>query len=114
MLSAVTGQPTEWVVQRGSIDRRTRCDSQGDPGVGYWFFLFKQKTAYDISECDWSSDVCSSDLKQKTAYEISELQSHSEISYAVFCLKKKKQTSELKSNTENSYAIFRMKTEEKK
>src|SRR6056300_433718 len=26
------------------------------------FFFFKQKTAYDISECDWSSDVCSSDL----------------------------------------------------
>src|SRR5210317_1057053 len=32
-------------------------------------FFFKQKTAYEISECDWSSDVCSSDLKQKTAYE---------------------------------------------
>ena len=26
------------------------------------FFFFKQKTAYDIKECDWSSDVCSSDL----------------------------------------------------
>src|SRR6056300_1265068 len=26
------------------------------------FFFFKQKTACDISECDWSSDVCSSDL----------------------------------------------------
>src|SRR5210317_1368537 len=25
-------------------------------------FFFKQKTAYDLSECDWSSDVCSSDL----------------------------------------------------
>ena len=25
--------------------------------------FFKQKTAYEISECDWSSDVCSSDLK---------------------------------------------------
>eukprot|EP01043_Picozoa_sp_COSAG02_P126333 COSAG02_NODE_63579_length_263_cov_0.524390_1_plen_50_part_10 len=24
-------------------------------------FFFKQKTAYEISECDWSSDVCSSD-----------------------------------------------------
>eukprot|EP01043_Picozoa_sp_COSAG02_P098738 COSAG02_NODE_34872_length_477_cov_0.785714_1_plen_109_part_01 len=23
--------------------------------------FFKQKTAYEISECDWSSDVCSSD-----------------------------------------------------
>src|SRR5210317_1718784 len=27
------------------------------------FFFFKQKTAYEISECDWSSDVCSSDLE---------------------------------------------------
>ena len=26
--------------------------------------FFKQKTAYEISECDWSSDVCSSDLKE--------------------------------------------------
>src|SRR5213595_902436 len=25
-------------------------------------FLFKQKTAYEITEGDWSSDVCSSDL----------------------------------------------------
>ena len=28
------------------------------------FFFFKQKTAYEISECDWSSDVCSSDLQR--------------------------------------------------
>jgi len=26
------------------------------------FFFFKQKTAYEIWRCDWSSDVCSSDL----------------------------------------------------
>src|SRR3546814_6400176 len=26
------------------------------------FFLFKQKTAYDVRIIDWSSDVCSSDL----------------------------------------------------
>jgi hypothetical protein len=26
------------------------------------FFFFKQKTAYEIPSCDWSSDVCSSDL----------------------------------------------------
>src|SRR5210317_1514675 len=43
----------------------------------------KQKTAYEISECDWSSDVCSSDRSEE---HTSELQSHSEISYAVFCL----------------------------
>src|ERR1051326_3847120 len=28
----------------------------------FGFFFFKQKTAYEIKECDWSSDVCSSDL----------------------------------------------------
>src|SRR5882762_11377381 len=27
----------------------------------FFFFFFKQKTAYEI-KCDWSSDVCSSDL----------------------------------------------------
>ena len=27
-----------------------------------FFFFFKQKTAYEIRSCDWSSDVCSSDL----------------------------------------------------
>ena len=27
-----------------------------------YFFFFKQKTAYEIVDCDWSSDVCSSDL----------------------------------------------------
>src|SRR6187551_3853164 len=26
------------------------------------FFCFKQKTAYEITHSDWSSDVCSSDL----------------------------------------------------
>ena len=30
--------------------------------VFLFFFFFKQKTAYEIKECDWSSDVCSSDL----------------------------------------------------
>src|SRR5881392_4391850 len=28
----------------------------------YFFFFFKQKTAYEITHSDWSSDVCSSDL----------------------------------------------------
>src|SRR5213595_1441837 len=28
----------------------------------FFFFFFKQKTAYEITEGDWSSDVCSSDL----------------------------------------------------
>ena len=30
--------------------------------MSYVFFFFKQKTAYEIRNCDWSSDVCSSDL----------------------------------------------------
>src|ERR1051326_9480535 len=30
-------------------------------------FFFKQKTAYEIKECDWSSDVCSSDLYPERA-----------------------------------------------
>ena len=30
--------------------------------VFFFFFFFKQKTAYEIVDCDWSSDVCSSDL----------------------------------------------------
>ena len=32
-----------------------------------FFFFFKQKTAYEIKECDWSSDVCSSDLVRGTS-----------------------------------------------
>src|SRR3546814_4222392 len=31
--------------------------------VLYYFFFFKQKTAYEMRISDWSSDVCSSDLK---------------------------------------------------
>ena len=34
----------------------------GGGGVVVFFFFFKQKTAYEILTCDWSSDVCSSDL----------------------------------------------------
>src|SRR3546814_6610282 len=29
----------------------------------FCFFLFKQKTAYEMRISDWSSDVCSSDLQ---------------------------------------------------
>src|SRR3546814_20582934 len=29
------------------------------------FFLFKQKTAYEMRISDWSSDVCSSDLRMR-------------------------------------------------
>src|SRR3546814_10386187 len=33
----------------------------------YFFFFFKQKTAYEMRISDWSSDVCSSDLQAAEA-----------------------------------------------
>ena len=45
-------------VEWGSVER---C-GVGISNVGLVVFFFKQKTAYEIKECDWSSDVCSSDL----------------------------------------------------
>src|SRR3546814_2192737 len=32
--------------------------------LSLFFFVFKQKTAYEMRISDWSSDVCSSDLKR--------------------------------------------------
>src|SRR6186997_1978245 len=32
----------------------------------FFFFFFKQKTAYEITTGDWSSDVCSSDLNVRS------------------------------------------------
>src|SRR3546814_18062445 len=37
------------------------------------FFLFKQKTAYEMRISDWSSDVCSSDLAADAAADASAL-----------------------------------------
>src|SRR3546814_9202648 len=34
-----------------------------------FFFLFKQKTAYEMRISDWSSDVCSSDLVRRNAFQ---------------------------------------------
>ena len=45
-------------------------------GIGFiFFFFFKQKTAYEIYQCDWSSDVCSSDLLflEEDVYFVKEL-----------------------------------------
>ena len=39
----------------------TIVDLKGN--ADYVLFFFKQKTAYEIYQCDWSSDVCSSDLR---------------------------------------------------
>src|SRR3546814_4524042 len=39
--------------------------------IRFWFFFFfKQKTAYEMRISDWSSDVCSSDLPIGLAEEI--------------------------------------------
>ena len=35
----------------------------------FFVFFFKQKTAYEIYQCDWSSDVCSSDLMRREKLE---------------------------------------------
>src|SRR3546814_12896593 len=35
----------------------------------FYFFFFKQKTAYEMRISDWSSDVCSSDLSDRQAGE---------------------------------------------
>src|SRR5213080_1880568 len=90
----------------------------------FFFFFFKQKTAYEIPLCDWSSDVCSSDLsrrdrraarsppfrrraralpRRRSEEHTSELQSHSGISYAVFCLKKKIQQAD--ASTSRKYYV---------
>ena len=46
------------------------------PILFFSFFFFKQKTAYEIYQCDWSSDVCSSDLIQNDLkFVISRVQS---------------------------------------
>src|SRR6187200_1430844 len=40
-------------------DDPTKCTA-----ANFFFFFFKQKTAYEIVSGDWSSDVCSSDLDE--------------------------------------------------
>src|SRR2546430_8008063 len=76
------------------------------------FFFFSSRRRHTRFDCDWSSDVCSSDLEWVSAYgaainasdgyraasaewtqdrKSTRLNySHSQISYAVFCLKKEK------------------------
>ena len=43
-----------------------------------FFFFFKQKTAYEIYQCDWSSDVCSSDLVNLFIFFIRKFNPHFE------------------------------------
>src|SRR2546430_9399263 len=85
----------------------------------FFFFFFSSRRRHTRFDCDWSSDVCSSDLEPERARSQSSPamnhqlrssrreealasipdrkstrlnSSHSQISYAVFCLKKKKTT----------------------
>src|SRR2546430_4230478 len=79
-----------------------------------WLFFFSSRRRHTRFDCDWSSDVCSSDLvpggrwlrpararprpraggdhrgaeQDRKSTRLNS--SHSQISYAVFCLKKKK------------------------
>ena len=60
------GERAQAGTQPGAENKRTvnaeaGCDVQGTSLLGERLF-FKQKTAYEISRSDWSSDVCSSDL----------------------------------------------------
>src|SRR6187551_2254863 len=50
-----------WVL-KNSIARRVLTDTPFTV-----FFFFMQKTAYEITHSDWSSDVCSSDLRPRRA-----------------------------------------------
>src|SRR2546430_10811645 len=86
------------------------CKHEGWDVLAYYFF-FSSRRRHTRFDCDWSSDVCSSDLVAH-AVEVAGVQqrdpgvqggmdrgerseehslnsSHSQISYAVFCLKKK-------------------------
>src|SRR3546814_7614667 len=36
----------------------------------FFFFFFKQKTAYEMRISDWSSDVCSSDLQGRAPVRV--------------------------------------------
>src|SRR2546427_8551947 len=87
--------------------------------IQWYFFFFSSRRRHTRFDCDWSSDVCSSDLASGhgfadgteaddpqgfavnfTSHKMHRLaadrkstrlnSSHSQISYAVFCLKKKK------------------------
>src|ERR1044071_9737918 len=44
-----------------------------------FMFFFKQKTAYEISTRDWSSDVCSSDLGSRLARHVDVVLDHADL-----------------------------------
>ena len=55
-----------WLGERNRRERMKNNGGEGRKCAFKKFFFFKQKTAYEIKECDWSSDVCSSDLLKNT------------------------------------------------
>src|SRR6056300_1040377 len=81
----------------------------------------KQKTAYEISECDWSADVCSSDLigRAHVCFFFSSRRRHTRflnVTGVQTCAlpirseerrvgKSEEHTSELQSHSEISYAF---------
>ena len=50
------------------------CFWCADCVFGRKVFFFKQKTAYEIVDCDWSSDVCSSDLVVVSLWQVPDQQ----------------------------------------
>src|SRR5947207_9697079 len=95
-----------------------------------FFFFFSSRRRHTRSLCDWSSDVCSSDLpdqpddvefrpaqqqredradarrrerREKDRKSTRLNSSHTVISYAVFCLKKKKQSPEMSTQYRQSF-----------
>src|SRR3546814_8909197 len=45
----------------------------------FYFFFFKQKTAYEMRISDWSSDVCSSDLDAHGLQDMVLIPGHGEV-----------------------------------
>src|SRR6184192_1825891 len=66
------------------------------------FFFFKQKTAYEMSIGDWSSDVCSSDLRQKTHTRCRLVTG---VQTCALPIRSEEHTSELQSPIDISYAV---------
>src|SRR5688572_32548191 len=99
-------------------------------------FCFSSRRRHTRFDCDWSSDVCSSDLSRTRASQTSASagpaasrswprapspssdrkstrlnSSHSQISYAVFCLKKKKKTKAVNQTRTEQSQLHRTHTQ---
>src|SRR3546814_8675459 len=103
----------------------------------YFFFFFKQKTAYEMRISDWSSDVCSSDLiivrslVAKTTrhaatarFDQAHIQFRNQSQYRLhrldcvegllMAVRSEEHTSELQSLMRISYAVFCLKKKNSK